>query len=432
MKNINRREFVKNMGKLTGGMLIGGYVFDSMLFSPATAKASIVSNVMIAKNGTPAQNVEKVINMRFGGIENFIGQDDVVVINPNGQWPNQGGSNCACCMGLIDLILNRPGGFTGEIIFCENIQFASTGYWSATGSGLLRNGPYNFNDMINHYHSQSHNNVNGFLLRRHIDDSSNWPVVTGPHEGQGWVWDSWRAPAPSYNGYSISYPCIRSPYSNKIIDLKNGVYDNGYEGQPALKFIKMPNLNNHGGDGQMDYAGITSAIKSFFGITEIVGPPYLTLHDGYSHSAYEVGQAVGGWINNCRKPDIFLTTAEWVGWRDRTGSGATQARTVGLGDDPVSLDYYMSKYVLWPTHPESQHFNPDYNPSSNNSRLTMEGCKSQGFGTTIESEIAAFVYDFNYPSVFRFDIDRKILDFRNGNASMEDVLELIERYSNGQ
>jgi len=98
---------------------------DSVFYSPEQAHAAIQSNIFLAKNGTPAENVAKVFEMKYGGIENFINIDDIVVINPNGQWDNQGASNCACCMGLIDLILNRPGGFNGEIIFCENTQSKS-------------------------------------------------------------------------------------------------------------------------------------------------------------------------------------------------------------------------------------------------------------------------------------------------------------------
>ncbi len=429
MKPIDRRKFIKQFGKITGGAMVGGYLFDSFFSTQNLARAAIRANVYIAKNGTPAENVAKVIEMRFGSIDNFIGIDDVVVINPNGQWPNQGGSNCACCMGLIDLILNRPGGFNGEIIFCENTQFSTTGYWTASGSQLNRNGPYNFNDMIDYYQNNGYSNVSGIRIWRNMNDPSNWPVVTGPAEGQGWV----RITYYSSNNhlFDIPYPIIRSPYSNKLIDLKNGVYDNGYNGQPPLKFIKVPNLNNHGNNGNMDYAGITSAIKSFMGITEIGGAGHLNLHDGYSYGAFTVGESVGGWMNNVRKPDIFLTTAEWVGWGDRTSSDATQARTVGLCDDPVSLDYYMSKYVLWPTHPESLHFNPDYNIPNNNSRQTMNGCNSLGYGTTDESEIAAFLYDYSSPSTFRFDIDRKIRDFREGNATLQEVLDLIESYNSG-
>lgn len=429
MRPIDRRKFIKDIGKYTGAALIGGHIFDSTIFSVRLARAAIMANVLVAKNGTPAQNVAKVFDMRFGGIENFIGIDDVVVINPNGQWPNQGGSNCACCMGLIDLILNRSGGFNGEIIFTECTQFQMNGYWTATGSGLDRNGPYNFNDMITYYQDQGYDNVNGIRIWRNMDDPDNWPVISGPQEGQGWVRIEWISPEGHLFG--IPYPVILSPYSNKLIDLKNGVYDNGYNDQPPLKFIKVPNLNNHGNNAQQDYAGITSAVKSFLGISEVGGwSGRRTLH-AYSLGAFITGEAIGGWINSVRKPDLFLTTAEWVGWGSRTSPQATQTRTVGLCDDPVSLDYYMSKYVMWPTHPEQQYFNPDYDIPNNNTRQTMNGCNSQGYGTTDESEIAAYVYDFDSPSTFRFDIDRKIKDFQNGNANMQEVLDLIELYNGG-
>ncbi|UCD18235.1 MAG: hypothetical protein JSV44_04805 [Candidatus Zixiibacteriota bacterium] len=443
-RTINRREFIKQLGACSSGIVVGGYLLDSALFSPEKARAGIIrANVFVAKNGSPADNVAKVINMRFAGIENFIGRDDVVVINPNGQWGYQGGSNCACCMGLIDLILNRPGGFDGEIIFTECTQFRTTGYWTASAAELVRNGPYNFNDMITYYHDRGHTRVSGVRLWRNQDQPEQWPVVTGPQQGQGWVRPEWRSPTSNCLFY-LAYPVIRSPYSNRLIDLKNGVYDNGYEGQPDLKFIKMPNLNNHGYSAQQDYAGITSAIKSFLGITELENAYSGPYNDGHRHlhtygdpchgtnRAYAAGEGAGAWMNHCRKPDIVLTTAEWVGWGSRTGSDATQARTVGLCDDPATLDYYMSKYVLWPCYLPQQYFNPDYDVANNRTRQTINGCLGMGYGTADESEIAAYVYDFNDPKTFRFDIDRMIKRFRDGQATQQDVLDLIEQYNEGQ
>ena len=73
-----------------------------------------------AVNGTPAQNVAAVFQQAYGGIENFIGRDDIVLLRPNLQWSRNGYTNTDIGMGLIDLILNRPGGFDGEIIVVEN------------------------------------------------------------------------------------------------------------------------------------------------------------------------------------------------------------------------------------------------------------------------------------------------------------------------
>jgi hypothetical protein len=431
MKPIDRRKFIKNIGKITGGALVGGYIFDSLLFSAKQAKAAIQANVYIAKNGTPAENVAKVIDMRFGGIENFIGIDDIVIINPNGQSPNQGASNCQCCMGLIDLILNRPGGFNGEIIFCENTQ-GDPGYWFAFGSQLDRNGPYNFSDLILYYQNNGYSNVNGVRIQRNYSHPQEWPVISGPEQGQGWVRPEWQSPNDGLL-YYLSYPIIRSPYSNKLIDLKNGIYDGGYNGQPAMKYIKVPTLNNHGDNAQQDYAGITSAIKSHLGVTDIYFwyDDHYNLHSYHWTTAWGVGEAIGAWMNHCRPADFYLTTAEWVGWGDRTSPDATQARTVGLCDDPVSLDYYMSKYVLYPIHPQQPLFNPDHDPANNNTRKTIDGCHYMGYGTNDESEIAAFVYDFDMPKTFRFDIDRKISQYRSGNCSIQDVLDLIEQYNSG-
>jgi len=445
---INRRKFIKDITRITGGTIVGGYLLDSIFFSAENTYASIKSNIFVAKNGTPAENVTKVIDMRFGGIENFIGHDDVVVINPNGQYVNQGATNCALVMGLIDLILNRPGGFDGEIIFTENTQFnEGHGYWYASASGMMRNGPYNFNDMITYYQNNGHSNVNAVKLRRNQDDSTQWPIINSPQQGQGWVRPEWTSPTYGCLFY-LPYPIFRSPYSHRLIDLKNGVYDNGYANQPTMKFIKMPTLNNHGTGGSQDYAGVTSSTKSFLGITEIENSPHgyfndnlhtnLHAYDGWRCSRDEAtlanltGEAIGAWINTCRKPDLFITSAEWIGYGSRYGTDAVQAKTVGLGEDPVSLDYYMSKYHLWPLLPDQQYFNPDYDINNNNTRQTLNGCHSQGLGTLNEAEMSAFVYDFNAPNTFRFDIDRTIKKFKEGKASQREVLDLIDKYNSGQ
>ena len=68
---------------------------------------------------------------------------------------------------------------------------------------------------------------------------------------------------------------------------------------------------------------------------------------------------------------------------------------MGLGDDPVSLDYYMCKHVLYPLHPAQPLFDPDYDIPHNNTRLTLDGCQSQGIGTTNPADITALEYDFN-------------------------------------
>ena len=66
-------------------------------------------------------NVQAAFNLA-GGIQRFIDQDDVVILKPNGQWPNQGYTLTQSMKALIDVILIRPGGFNGEIIIAEHVH----------------------------------------------------------------------------------------------------------------------------------------------------------------------------------------------------------------------------------------------------------------------------------------------------------------------
>ena len=427
---ISRRKFIKNMAQLSSGVFVGDYLLDSLYGSTEQFLKQPVSDVFISKNGSPAENIAKVFDMCFGGIEKFIGYDDVVVLNPNGQWTNQGATNTACCMGMIELILNRPGGFDGEIIFCENTQFYTDGYWTASGSELDRNGPYNFLDMVAYYQANGHTNVSAVRIWPQNFNTTEWPQVTGPEQGQGWVRPMWQSPTTGTT-FHLSYPIIRSPYSNRLIDLRNGVYDGGFEGQAAMKFIKMPTLNNHGSGAEQDQAGITSAVKSHLGMTDMswYGGSALHVYDENPLSARNVGEAVGAWMSHCRPAHIYLTCAEWVGWESRTSSGATNVRTIGLSTDPVGLDYYMAKNVLLPCCPQQQYFDPEFDLTNNRTRLTLDGCNSMGYGTTDPLAIAAYTYDHLSPTILRIDIDRKILEFREGTATEEEVRQLIEQYN---
>lgn len=85
-----------------------------------------------------------------------------------------------------------------------------------------------------------------------------------------------------------------------------------------------------------------------------------------------------------------MTCAEYSGHASRTGE-ATQTQTVGLCADPVTLDYWMSKYVLYPCN-NAAYFNPD---NDNNTRKTLLGCHSKGVGTLNEAEMTVHIKDIN-------------------------------------
>ena len=70
----------------------------------------------------------------MGGMERLIGGEDIVLIKPNVQWWNQGASNLASLKAFVDLVMQRPGGFKGEVVLGENCHRGSEP-WASLDSG---------------------------------------------------------------------------------------------------------------------------------------------------------------------------------------------------------------------------------------------------------------------------------------------------------
>jgi hypothetical protein len=216
-------------------------------------------------------------------------------------------------------------------------------------------------------------------------------AVTGPAglaAGQhGWVQTTYTT-ATNSRVARLSHAILRSAYSGKLIDLKNGVWqDGGYNGQ-AARLIFLPTLNNHASYGVEDYAGPTSALKCHLGIVDFTGPGSYSLHGvGYNDPAspQAMGETVGQLITQILNPAFYLTCAEYTGYRSRTDSTAAHTRTVGLCADPVTLDYWMCKYVMYPCATSQTFMNPD---NDNHLRQALLGCQSKGVGTVNEAEMA--------------------------------------------
>jgi hypothetical protein len=347
----------------------------------------------VARNGTAVTNVQNVLALA-GGIQRFVGYDDVVVLKPNGQWPNQGYTHTLCLKALIDVILNRPGGFAGEIMIAEHVHrdpstALNTSYcWNMSAANRQRNWPdMNYLQLVDDYHARGIPNVTANPL--YDSGQGGFVAATGPGglsaSQQGWVRTTYTTAA---NGRTVrlSNAILRSSYSGKLIDLKNGVWQNGsYNGQ-KVRLIFLPTLNNHSGLDSQDYAGPTSAIKCHLGIVEFTGSSGYSLHGvGYdTNQADAVGESVGHLITRVVTPTFYLTCAEYTGYGGRTNSYATHTRAVGLCADPVTLDYWMCKYVMLPCRPSQTFMNPD---NDNNLRKTLLGCHSKGVGTIQESEM---------------------------------------------
>jgi hypothetical protein len=426
---MTRREFLRYYGIASGALTLSPFFMER--FTTLNAAMANRTRVYKVKNGDCFQNTAKLWEM-LDGPEKYIGVTDVVVIKGNAQWPKQGYTHTGCIKGVIDKILAIPG-FAGEVIICDNTtNGGSAGAWGfdATVANRFHNWPdHNWNSLAAAYQTAG-KPVSAKKLVQGPWRDITFPGVSAwnPANGEGWTRSFFTHTTSGRNTY-FSYPIFESPLTpGRMIDMKNGVWENGgYTGR-KVKPIFMPTLNNHGRGGE-DYAGITSAIKSFFGATEIhIGDD--AIWNGYHHihscsytqdSATTAGELVGRYINTMYAPAWFFTTAMWSGHHSRTGD-ATETKTVLACTNPVTLDYVACRDVI---SPYASWLNPDQN---NNTRRQILGCMSQGIGTIDPLAIEVVTYDFARPSATRLDVDRKIRDHKAGRATLQEVKDVIKLY----
>jgi hypothetical protein len=254
----------------------------------------------------------------------------------------------------------------------------------------------NYLELVADFQNRGFANVTADPL--YDSGQGNWEKVVGPAAigagKQGWVHASYKT-AANERTVELSYPILRSSYSDRLVDLKNGVWQGGgYTGQ-KVKLIFLPNLNNHGAFNSEDYAGPTSALKTHIGIVDFGNISDHSLHGvGYNSpiSPRAMGEAVGYLITQLLRPTFYLTCAEYTGYRSRTDTTAAHTRTVGLCADPATLDYWMCKYVMYPCATSQAFMNPD---NESNLRKALLGCCSKGVGTIYESEMRTHLSDFN-------------------------------------
>jgi hypothetical protein len=231
----------------------------------------INSLIYRAVNGTPEQNLKKVIEL-MGGIERIFGSDDVVLIKPNVQWWNQGAPNLASLKVFVELLMERPGGFKGEVIIAENCHRGSTP-WNSIESGWTcgfeRNSDLanatNFNELSRILKDKYKER---FSICHLIDVGAGNKKVSGPSDGTGYIYCDGSNGVPLIrcdNGASGSNDratIMTHPFfvtdKGTVIDFKGGIWERGsYTGQP-LRFINFAALNHHS-----TYCGLTSAIKNY-------------------------------------------------------------------------------------------------------------------------------------------------------------------------
>jgi hypothetical protein len=440
-----RREFLKNV-IIAGGML----TFNSKAFSEKTAMNKNTGNatetLYRAVNGTPAMNLTKIVDL-IGGIEKIIGSNDVALIKPNVRWWNQGAPNLMALKTFVDLIMERPGGFKGEVVLFENCHQGPSP-WTSIGSGWAHEFERN-SDLAN---VTNFNKLSRILKDKYgerfstchlIDIASGNRRVYGPSDGTGYVYCDGSNGVPLImceNGASgsnrratiMTYPIFKTD-KGTIIDFKNGIWKNGaYTGQ-CLRLINFSALKHHG-----TYCGITSAIKNYMGITDLSGgqdpnnggrltKKYYNFHS-FPFNKWSPGPApgmlgkeIGTFMKTIRKADLNITTAEWVGLASRSEPPVAHTRAVMACTDPVALDYHAAKYLLYPNSRISLH-NPD--DKKGPFREYLEKCAENGGGILDERYVAVKSYDFR-TSKFQDDADLVVIGEREWGTNPKMMLKYL-------
>lgn len=340
------------------------------------------SRVYMARGGSPGENVRQVLE-KLGGIRSIIGSEDIVVLKPNAQWWNQGTTNTDAMEAFIEAVLGIPG-FRGEVIIAENHQYANPD--SRGWSTAMRNGKRNLNELVLHFNRSGFRNVTKYHWRcagpnpepLQGSESSGSKIVTGPWEGDGYVWNPDLVHvSPLGRKCILAYPVFTSSYSGVTVDFRYGAWKNGlYTGQP-VKFINFSALNHHS-----EYCGVTASVKNYMGVVDMtcgfqgVRPEgywnthFIGIRQGFRvpflaylpwririkvDKLYKMryfhhsGGVLGSFMRQVRFADLNIITAHWVGYASRTDAKLSGfPRTLLAGTDPVALDYVAGTQVMAP------------------------------------------------------------------------------------
>jgi len=357
---INRREFFK---RASGGILfpflvpfIPGKLTGSTTLNDLFWIKNIPNQPFLGKgNGNYHLGIEALLylmganGLKFyrsekrtllSGPNGLIGPEDIVLIKVNAQWKYRGCTNSDLIRGLIQRILDHPDTFTGEAVIFENGQGrgslncdSSRSYFNADVHANANDKSHSFLYLVNTVFNDPR--VSAYLLD---------PIRTTFIEETDHVTDGYRV----YD--NVSYPCFTTEGGNRI-ELREGIWKGDSYSQ-NLKLINVPVLKHHDVGG----SEITASLKHFYGI--------LSMRDGYSRFRHYsgLGETCGKMVISVRTPVLNIMDAIWVSHASLRGypfNTTFRANQIVASQDPVALDYWAAKYILYPIDNNSRH-HPDY------------------------------------------------------------------------
>ena len=317
--------------------------------NPATDRLVGLDNLLTTMGRGGLKFYQSPVPATLSGPDGLLGRDDVILIKINYQWSQRGGTNTDLLRGLLRRIVDHPDGFTGEIVICENAQFAST-------SGFDR-AENNAQDQ-----SLSPRDVAlGFQSLGYDVSLFDWTPIRYNQVGEYDTGDS-------ADGYVVgdydaevqgraSYPKFQTD-SGTHISLKHGIWDpwTSTYSREKLRFINLPVLKSHHA-----VYGATVSVKHYMGVvSRELGTN--------SHNAIRYG-ILGEVLAQIQLADLNILDAIWINANPYTGpstsySGATRRDELVASVDPVALDIWAVKNILIPGFIANGYTSPWPTPSA--------------------------------------------------------------------
>ncbi len=277
------------------------------------------------------------------GPDGIIGLDDVVVIKVNAEWRERGMTNTDVVKGIVEAIVGHPEGFSGEVVICENGQWQDPAFMDHPDRNNALDRTQSFADVAAMYSGSYRVSTYDWTLMR---ETAVGEYDAGDY-ADGYV---------PVSAAAINYPKFTTVYGTNI-SMCHGVWNGAAYDNSRLKLLNVPVLKSH------RLMGVTSACKLFMGFwsTSLLGYDYhaAMLNDGFMGRIMAYG----------RYPDLNIVDAVWCNPDYLQGpnapyGSAAQTAVVLASRDPIALDWYAGRHVLYQVSGYGRH-DPD-NPDSSN------------------------------------------------------------------
>lgn len=352
LKDISRRDFLKLTAAAACFSLIPPFTKKVSSQTPSISELFWVTDIPeTMSDGNYHAGIDGLVNVmgshglklyrsssetNLSGPLGMISPNDVVLIKVNAQWKYRGCTNSDLIRGLIQRILDHPDGFTGEVVIFENGQGRGSLHCDTMGGDYPVGVHANAEDESHSFVYVADTLFNDQRVSYYLlDPIRNRFIGPDDHTTEG------------YRTFeNVSYPCFTTTGGHRV-ELREGIWNGGGYSQ-NLKLINVPVLKHHDTGG----SEITASLKHFYGVLSMADN-----QGGFRHYA-GLGETCGKMVASVRTPVLSIIDSIWVSHASLGGypkSTTTRVNQIIASQDPVALDHWAAKYILYAINGNKRH-----------------------------------------------------------------------------